>query len=289
MRSNLLTSTIVKRVKESIPHSEYLVGDNRKLRPMVTISFDDGYKSDYTIVFPIFKELGLRGTFFPLPVPGGVTNADMLEMAKAGQEIATHGDAHIPYNVQTDRKTIYQDMLTGKQRIENAIGKEVLTIAYPYGGGDNATGVGTLEQARRTQSVASGIFEAGRGTQAHTTKYPYGGADQWHKEQRETFLVPYGTPDLFNVPCHLADGNPEWVYLLIDHLLALEEPAWYNVAFHRIYADGDSTKPANRLYESQFREVMEYIALRNEQKLLDVVPFYEGARRISSGRSQILF
>lgn len=279
---------MVKKVKDSIPHSNYLVGDNRKLRPMVTISFDDGYKSDYTVVFPIFKELGLRGTFFALPVNNGVTYAEMAEMAKAGQEIATHGDAHIPYNVQTDRETIYQDMLAGKNRIETATGKEVLTIAYPFGGGDTTTGIGTPENANRTHSVASGLFEAGRGTLRHTITHPYGGVDENHKFYRETFLVPYGTSDLFNIPCHLADGTSSWVYLMIDYLLELEEPAWYNVAFHRIYEDGDTSKPSNRLYKSQFKAIMEYIALKNEQKLLDVVPFYEGARRITGGRSQII-
>lgn len=256
---------------------------------MVTISFDDGYKSDYTIVFPIFKELGLRGTFYPLPVNGGVTNSEMLEMSRAGQELATHGDAHIAYNVTTDRSVAYQDMLTGKRRIETAIGKDVLTIAYPYGGGDENVGLGTEADARRTRSVASGLFEAGRGTRAHTKINSfYGGKDENHLFMRSTYLTPYGSKDLFNVPCHLADGSVEWVYILIDYLLELEEPAWYNFAFHRIYEDGDSSKPANRLYKTEFKAIMEYVSSKRDAGLLDVIPFYEGARRINNARSQMI-
>lgn len=281
MYNNLKMSTIVNKIESNL-------GDKKNLRPLVTISFDDGYASDYDIVFPILRELGLRGTFYALPVSTGVTNEQMAEMAHAGQEIATHGGAHIPYNLQADSTTIYNDMLVGKRRIENATNKEVLTMAYPFGGGDSGTGTGTIENALVTQNVASGLFEAARGTHQFTTTHAYGGIDVNHKFYRETYLTPYGTPDLFNIPCHLADGTPDWVYLLIDYLLELEEPAWYNVAFHKIYTDGDTSKPSNRLYESDFRDIMEYIAEKKKQKLLDVVPFYEGARRITGARSNML-
>ena len=284
MYNNLKMSTIINKIESNLSGSS----DNKNLRPLVTISFDDGYASDYNVVFPIFQELGLRGTFYALPVPNGATDEHMAEMAQAGQEIATHGGAHIPYNIQPDVATIYNDMLAGKKRIENATNKEVLTMAYPFGGGDSGTGTGTIENALITQNVAGGLFEAARGTRQFTTTHAYGGKDVNHKFYRETYFTPYGTPDLFNIPCHLADGTPDWVITLIDYLLELDEPAWYNVAFHRIYTDGDSTKPSNRLYESEFRTVIEYIADKKKQKLLDVVPFYEGARRITGARSNML-
>lgn len=293
MRNNILPSTTLRRLKAEIPHGDSLLGDNRKLRPMVTISFDDGYDSDYNIVFPIFQELGIRGTFFAIgnsgfsEQPGRTTAEQYKEMNQLGQEIGCHSASHIPFFLE-DSSVIYEDLADSIQTLENEIGTKILTHAYPYGGGDILSGQATNEDARRLHVVASGLYEAARGTSKFTTTYPYGGKDVNHIFYRETYLTPYGAPDTFNIPCHLADGTSNWVYLMIDYLLELEEPAWYNLAFHRVYPDGAPDKPDDRLFRADFLSAIQYIADKRDQGLLDIVPFYEGARRIKGGNSKML-
>src|SRR5690625_4345576 len=94
-------------------------------RPMITFSFDDGYDSDYNIVFPVFKEYGIRGTFFVIGNedrmgnPGIASAAQLKEMAQAGQEIACHGHGHLSYANEQDNEVIYNDMVLSKKTIEN--------------------------------------------------------------------------------------------------------------------------------------------------------------------------
>lgn len=272
MSNNLTLQGLIKKLPVS--------NANSKNRHMITISFDDGYETDYSIVFPIFKELGFRGTFFQLP--SDITSEQMREMSDAGQEIATHGLNHIPYLV-SDSETVTNDMLGGKKKIEDIIGKPVLTIAYPYGGGDAATGMGTAEDMVRVKNIASGIYESARGTIAYTNTYNHG-----NSSFSKQYTTPYGAPDGFNVPCHLADQYYEVIKTLVDDLLTIQEGGWLNVAFHRIYKDDDTTKPANRLNETTFRSIVSYIADKQKAGLLDVVPFYEGARRIKTARSSLI-
>ena len=277
-------STIVERVRQSVKIN---TGDNRHLRPMVTFSFDDGYDSDYNIVFPIFKELGFRGTFFVLgsedrlSSPGMTSGSQYKEMADSGQEIGCHGQAHLSYFSEPDNNVIREDMLASKKVLEGHIKRPVLTHAYPFGGDSGASGdnPATLADALRVQNIAGGIYEAARGTTIHVAEVPY--------DNPMDRLMLYGDKNIYNVPCRLSDSgwNKNQIINIVDNMVTMEEPAWQNFAFHRIYADGDPSKPDNRMYESEFRAIMEHVAELKEQKLIDVVPFYEGARRIRTGIS----
>jgi peptidoglycan/xylan/chitin deacetylase (PgdA/CDA1 family) len=72
----------------------------------ISYTFDDGLKEHYTLVYPKFKQLGFKGTFW---INGNTINqgeqglqsdkprttwAELQEMAAQGQEISNHGWSH---------------------------------------------------------------------------------------------------------------------------------------------------------------------------------------------------
>lgn len=80
----------------------------------VVLSFDDGYRDAYEIVFPALLEFGFNATFFILATPAHfespqyLTWAQMAEMADAGMEIQSHGRDHVDLSGQSYDYLVYQ-------------------------------------------------------------------------------------------------------------------------------------------------------------------------------------
>ena len=63
-----------------------------------TLRFDDGFESVYREAFPALRELGVRGTVYPIleriGQPGHMTQAQLGELRAAGWEIGSHTRTH---------------------------------------------------------------------------------------------------------------------------------------------------------------------------------------------------
>lgn len=237
---------------------------------IVTLSFDDGYVSNYSIVFPIFKQYGIRGTFFDIgegEFGGTKTTAEQKrEMAEAGQEIASHTVTH-PYLTQLTDGQIINELLTNKKALEDAIGRPVLTFCYPYGDVD-----------LRVASLVAGIYEAARST-VYRVETQYG--------QKYVTKGGENIPALYCVPTHQPDSWPMEIGVEAgmqrfnnDINNALKNPVWLNYYWHGIYEDDDHDKPSGRNSKSEFESFVATIAARRNAGDCEIVPFYEGARRI---------
>lgn len=105
---------------------------------MVTISFDDAWRSQYTNALPILNNAGLKGTFYILtqPVQGGwadyMTPAQVQTIANAGHEMGGHTVTHSDLTTLSNSK-INTEIQNSKTYIENLTGKTVHSLAYPYG------------------------------------------------------------------------------------------------------------------------------------------------------------
>jgi peptidoglycan/xylan/chitin deacetylase (PgdA/CDA1 family) len=101
-----------------------------------TLSFDDGAASDYDVVFPILRELGLRATFFVVPTlvetPGYVTWAQLREMVAAGMEIGSHSLTH-PFVHTLDRAGLEREFGESKRLLEARLGLAVKSASLPRG------------------------------------------------------------------------------------------------------------------------------------------------------------
>jgi len=86
------------------------------------LTFDDGTADHYEVVFRVLQELGLHGIFFvptaKLNRASYLTDAQVREMAQAGQAIGFHGHEHRRLNELTDDQLRDQfqrsrDIITG--------------------------------------------------------------------------------------------------------------------------------------------------------------------------------
>jgi len=112
----------------------------------VGFSFDDGYASVYTEVFPQLRERGWPFTVFVCPDAidhqrGPVLSWDQLrEMAAEGASIASHGlrHDHLQRRRAGETATVWTDrvraeLLAAQARIAAEIGMAPTLLAYPYG------------------------------------------------------------------------------------------------------------------------------------------------------------
>lgn len=80
----------------------------------VILTFDDGYRDAYEVVFPLLLDYGFTGTFFVLATPthfespGYMTWAQMKEMSDAGMEIQSHGRDHVDLRARSYDYLVYQ-------------------------------------------------------------------------------------------------------------------------------------------------------------------------------------
>ncbi len=100
------------------------------------LTFDDGAASDYTEVYPVLRELGLRATFFVVPTlvgtPGHVTWAQLREMVANGMEIGSHSLTH-PFLHQLDRAGLAHEYGRSKGILEDRLGAAVRSASLPRG------------------------------------------------------------------------------------------------------------------------------------------------------------
>ncbi|MCT9818985.1 polysaccharide deacetylase family protein [Microbacterium sp. W1N] len=120
-----------------MPEAEFLrVLDALVGLPDVTLSFDDGNRSDIEIGLPALQERGLRATFFALA--GRLDDAaslhpdDLRELAGAGMTVGTHGWDHIPWRGLTDHDA-HRELIDARGALAEAAGTDVRTAALPLG------------------------------------------------------------------------------------------------------------------------------------------------------------
>jgi peptidoglycan/xylan/chitin deacetylase (PgdA/CDA1 family) len=106
-------------------------------RPVV-LTFDDGYRDAYEVVFPLLLEYGFPGTFFVLSTPahqesaGYLTWAQMKEMSDAGMAIEGHGRDHVDLRGRSNDFLVYQ-ILGIQEAIVYHTGRLPRFFAYPSG------------------------------------------------------------------------------------------------------------------------------------------------------------
>jgi len=123
---------------------EALSGSGRR---MVALTFDDGYDDFYANAFPVLNHCGFSATvFLPTGHVGGtdaweqeraidkrlLTWAEVGEMAAAGIEFGSHTVSHLDVR-QASEETIATELAESKRAIEQHVGADVVSFAYPYG------------------------------------------------------------------------------------------------------------------------------------------------------------
>jgi Predicted xylanase/chitin deacetylase len=119
------------------------ITEGRELPPHpMLITFDDGHRDIYTNAFPIMQKYGFKGVLYVvgnyLGAEGFMDRTEILEMYQAGWDVGSHGMKHIDVT-----KLFGDDLLIevegSRQKLENTLGIEILTFAYPFGAKDKTS------------------------------------------------------------------------------------------------------------------------------------------------------
>jgi peptidoglycan/xylan/chitin deacetylase (PgdA/CDA1 family) len=160
-------------------------------RPAVSITFDDGYAENCGMALPLliaekipctyfvctqpalkgtpFKHDQARGQFFP---PNSVSQ--LRELVRAGIEIGAHSRTHPDFGKITDRATLYDELVTARNDLADAVGQPIRYFAFPFGCHKNLTA--DAFQLARSAGYA-GILSAYGG-------YNFPGGDPFHLQRR---------------------------------------------------------------------------------------------------------
>lgn len=115
----------------------------------IVLTFDDGFRNFYTEAFPVLEEHGFVATIFLVTDYCGKLNdwegnwamskpqellswSEIEELSKRGIEFGAHTLTH-PNLTKISAKEIEREIAESKAAIEEHLGVEAATFAYPYG------------------------------------------------------------------------------------------------------------------------------------------------------------
>ena len=116
----------------------YFVKDAPVPEKSVVLTFDDGYKDNYTAMFPLLKKYNFKATIFVITSnidkdANSLTSKNLLEMEKYGVDIESHTVNHDNLKELTKAKQL-ETLTQSKKALEDILNKQINFFAYPYGG-----------------------------------------------------------------------------------------------------------------------------------------------------------
>jgi len=125
---------------------------------VISITFDDGTRSQYTTAFPLMRDRNIVGTFY---VPTGnfpadslynkISVSELLQMQSAGNEIGSHSVSHSDFTKLTETQ-IRQECSESKATLQS-YGLTVNNFAYPYGTGNLSYANSIVSQYYRSARI----------------------------------------------------------------------------------------------------------------------------------------
>ena len=129
-------------------------------RALVSLTFDDGLRSQFITGWPILQKYNFRGTFFLISsrLDGStyVAPSEATALYRAGNEIGSHTVTH-PFLTQLSASQVTDELANSKRTLENLIGAPVRNFALPYGN-YNAAVQAQVKQYYRSMRTVAGAF-----------------------------------------------------------------------------------------------------------------------------------
>lgn len=107
----------------------------------VLLTFDDGYRDNYDIAYPILKENGMKAVIFLITdyvslYPNYLTWEQVRDMQQNGIEFGSHTLNHIDLTTCNTPEELQKQLINSKDALEWRLGRPVTFLAYPCGSRD---------------------------------------------------------------------------------------------------------------------------------------------------------
>lgn len=104
--------------------------------PLISVTFDDGWESIYTVAAPLLQKNGIHSTQYLIssttPDPGYMSAKQIKALRDSGDEIACHSVTHPDLTTLPDDKLAYE-LNDCKSNLQRQYGITPLSFASPYG------------------------------------------------------------------------------------------------------------------------------------------------------------
>lgn len=127
-------------------------------RPLISLTFDDGWQSTYENAVPILDRYGYKGTFYVNPLSldtkSFMSTIEMHNLIKSKHELASHGLKHINFTT-VNTKELDAQLGAAKTFVSGQTGMHAIDFATPYGEAD-----------AEVTAVAKRYYQSSRGTES---------------------------------------------------------------------------------------------------------------------------
>ena len=104
--------------------------------PAIAMTFDDGFLDNYSLVFPVLKQLNIKATVYIAPEIDGISKlskAQIVEMQSSGLlEFGAHTLSHANL-LNLDSDSAGEEIIASKNWLEDVTKVPCETFAYPFG------------------------------------------------------------------------------------------------------------------------------------------------------------
>ena len=196
---------------------------------IVTLAFDDGYKSVIENAFPIMERYGYKGIAYVIPrligQPGYMHWEDLRFLQRKGWEIGSHSLTH-PYLPGLTTDEIHFELTKSKQILEEQ-GLTIRHFSSPYG-----------EYDERVLEFAARYYDS------HRTSWPPDLNDIPLSDPEDRYLIKAIAVDELTL-----DEVKQWI------VRAKQENKWLVLIFHRIGEEGTYNQSLE-----EFEEILSFLA-----------------------------
>ena len=129
------------------------------------LTFDDGYKCNYDVLFPLLQKYGLKATIFVITKAVGskryVSAENMREMSDSGfVSIQSHTASHNDLTA-IGPNDLREELTSSKAFIETVTGKAAIALSYPMGIYDTTVRAAAIGHYDYAVCVDPGKFRCG--------------------------------------------------------------------------------------------------------------------------------